>query len=173
MNFRLTVAFNWRRCITFSFLFSLFDFNIFALEPLLYLAIGCSVSTCMNKGLSDKTTTTTNYQHHYNHYSTCRTTMTNTNETKHQLPDHTKCCVRFSDVWGSKICNVFSPLPQHINRRPPPTHTHTLVWTSVGAERCSSEGQAVCALSTQLTLSFRKVRHIFIYVLLFNKPVVQ
>ena len=99
--------------------------------------------------------------------------MTNTDETKSQLPDRTKCCVRFGDVRDSKIRDVIAPALQHINgevQTHTHTHTHLCALRLVsGVVHLKAKRSTPCrnnsSVHTQLTQSSRKVRHIFIYVL--------
>ena len=124
-------------------------------------------------------TTTTNYQHHHNHQGKRRTIMANTNKTKRHLPDHTNCSVRFRDVRGSKIRDMKSPSVQHINKETcSRAHTHLCGLKLVRCDvHLKAKRSALCwsnsSVHTQLTLSFRKVRHIFIYVLVLSKAFVQ
>ena len=110
----------------FAFLFCL----MLSLFTCAAFVIGHSVVQ-LNTGLSDSNINNNNNEHHQNHHGTCRTTMTNKNETKRQLPGHTKCSVMFRDVRGSKIRDVKSPFSQHINRD---TCAHTP--TCRGCGRC-------------------------------------
>jgi len=145
----------------------------------LYLCCFCnwslsfSVRTHINTGLSDRNNN--NNQHHHNHQGTCRKTMTNTKETKRQFTWPHKCCVTFHDVRGFKVPDVLSASLHHKNKSSHANLYGLLSVPSVVHQKAkrSALRWSNCSVHTQLTLSFRKVRHISIYVLLFNKAFVQ
>jgi hypothetical protein len=95
--------------------------------------------------------------------------MTNTHETKRQLPAHTKWRVRFRDVRGSKIDTFYL---HHCRMQTDTDSPDCMAFVRSRVVHLKAKRSALCrsksSVHTALTSPFRKVRHTFIYALLFN-----